>query len=164
MTLREAKNLAIELMTEHGLSYDGWYFKFTHGRKQAGICVWDKSQYNEVGYIGLSKYLIPHMTDEAIEDTILHEIAHAMVGYEHGHNHVWQRQARAIGCNGQRCYEIDELIDHEALATKSKYTLTCPTCGRKSAAHRKLKRSKACGKCCNGYYDPKHKMILTQNY
>ena len=160
MTLREAQTLAIELMTKHNLIEKGWRFKYDNARSRAGVCM----HYRKI--VGLSKYLTPHMKDEKVKDTILHEIAHALVGSGHGHDRVWQRKAIEIGCNGERCYNPrTEMHNYEeTLAVQSKYTLTCPTCGRKSAVHRKPKRSKACGKCCNGRYNEKHKLILTQNY
>lgn len=160
MTLSETKRLANSLIKEHGLTYDGWRFEFDNARRRAGVC-----KYNSKT-IGLSKYLLPHMNEEMIKDTILHEIAHALVGHRHGHDRVWQRQAMAIGCNGKRCYNPQkELANYEeTLAVQSKYTYTCPTCGKKSPAHRSPKRSKSCGKCSHGVYNEKHKLIVTQNY
>lgn len=37
-----------------------------------------------------------------IENTVLHEIAHAMVGNKHHHDRVWRDCAQRIGCNGNR--------------------------------------------------------------
>ena len=45
--------------------------------------------------------------DEAeIEDTLLHEIAHALVGRRHHHDAVWQAKAREIGCSARRCHDV----------------------------------------------------------
>ena len=126
MTLLETKSLAIALMREHGLIYDGWTFAFDNARNRAGVCRHGKK------IIGLSKYLLPYMKPEKVKDTLLHEIAHAMVGAHHGHDIVWQRQAISIGCNGARCYSADEDFNAGAvdeLAVRSKYVLTCPSCG-----------------------------------
>ena len=165
MTLLEAKSLAISLIKEHGLSYDGWSFKFDTARNRAGVC------RHRSKTIGLSKYLLPHMKDDKVKDTLLHEIAHALVGPRHGHDRVWRRQAIAIGCNGARCYDPDTEFHagaSEQLAAQSKYSMSCPNCGRVTAVHRRPKRSKACGVCCKKYsggrYDPKFKMELVQNY
>lgn len=165
MTLQETRRLALDLMREHGLTFDGWTFEFDTARRRLGVCKHRKK------VIGLSSYLLPYTKDEAIEDTILHEIAHALVGPKHGHDRVWQRQAIAIGCNGARCYDPKDDFHAgatEQLATQSKYTLECPNCGKKTAVHRRPKRSKACGKCCKefayGRYDERFKMMVTQNY
>ena len=37
-------------------------------------------------------------------DTILHEMAHALVGQVHGHDAVWQ--AQVLGCSGRRCHDV----------------------------------------------------------
>ena len=165
MTLQEAKTLALELMSEHGLTYDGWRFEFDNARRRAGVCMY----YSKT--ISLSKYLLPYMKDDKVKDTLLHEIAHAMVGSRHGHDRVWQRQAIAIGCNGARCYDAETEFHEgaiEELAAQSKYSMTCSSCGYTVAKHRKPKRSKACGKCCKKYnggqYSEKYKLTLTQNY
>jgi len=165
MTLQEAKTLALELMRKHGITYDGWTFQFDNARRRAGVCKYRSKT------IGLSKYLLPYMKDDKVKDTLLHEIAHAMVGAGHGHDRVWQRQAIAIGCNGARCYNPETEFHAgavEELAVQSKYSITCPKCGRVTAKHRRPKRSQACGKCCNKYsngrYDERFKMVLTQNY
>ena len=160
MTISETKKIAADLMKMHGLTYDGWRFEFDNARRRAGVCKYRSKT------IGISKYLLPHMSAAMVKDTILHEIAHALVGSHHGHDIVWQRQAMAIGCNGKRCYspQRDLANYEETLAVQSKYTLTCPTCGRKTALQRQPKRDRSCGTCSGGTYNPRHKMIVTQNY
>lgn len=37
-----------------------------------------------------------------IQDTVLHEIAHAIVGNKHHHDRVWKDCAQRIGCSGSR--------------------------------------------------------------
>ena len=32
--------------------------------------------------------------------------AHVLVGQAHGHDAVWQAQARALGCSGRRCHDV----------------------------------------------------------
>lgn len=164
MTLPEIKTLAIELMTEHGLIQKGWALRFDNSKRRAGLCNENKR------LIGLSKVIVPSMKDEDILDTILHEIAHALVGCKHGHNKVWQRKAREIGCSGKRCYNDTAFKEgaRETIIAQSKYTLTCPNCGEKQAAHRKFKRKHACYDCCNKYaggkYSEEYEFIITQNY
>lgn len=167
MTLPEIKSLALELMKEHGLIQKGWTLRFDNAKRRAGLCRESKLKGN---YISLSKVVLPLQTDDAVKDTILHEIAHALVGNKHGHNWVWQRKAKEIGCDGQRCYNSSAFVEggKEALIAQAKYTMTCPECGYIIAAHRKPKINKACGKCCNahnnGKYCEKYKLIVTQNY
>ncbi len=53
-------------------------------------------------------------------DTILHEIAHALVGPSHNHDRVWKAKAREIGCNGERC--------HNVKFSPPRYITFCPKC------------------------------------
>ena len=39
-------------------------------------------------------------------DTLLHEIAHAIVGPGHAHDAVWQTAARRIDCKAKRCSTV----------------------------------------------------------
>ena len=166
MTICEIHNLATNLMKEHGLVEKGWILKWDNAKNRAGQCGIKRG----IKYISLSKVVLPLHTDKSIKDTILHEIAHALAGIHNGHNHVWKRVALQIGCNAQRCYDDSSFKQgaKEALIAQSKYTLTCPNCGKKRPAHRKHKRISACGECCKKYnggkYDEKFKWIVIQNY
>ena len=106
------------------------------------------------------------MKDDHVIDTLLHEIAHALVGHKHGHDAVWRRKALQIGCNGKRCYSEDSFKEEgkELLVKQSKYTLTCPTCKKQSAMHKRPKVNRSCSNCSNGRYNPIHKLEVTQNY
>ena len=89
---------ARELLARHQLSL--WSFQFDNGRKRAGCC-----QYG-TQVISLSYEFAKHAPEEEILDTILHEIAHALVGKAHHHDAVWRATAIAIGCSGRRCHEL----------------------------------------------------------
>ncbi|MFH1007211.1 MAG: SprT-like domain-containing protein [Candidatus Latescibacterota bacterium] len=89
---------ARELMTQHGLL--GWSFQFDHGRRRAGCC-----QY-QTQVISLSSEYAKYDSDAGVEDTILHEIAHALAGKEHHHDAIWRAQAIRIGCSGKRCHTL----------------------------------------------------------
>jgi predicted SprT family Zn-dependent metalloprotease len=78
----------------------GWSFQFDHATKRAGCC------HYQTRVISLAYAYARAAADEAIDDTLLHEIAHALVGKAHGHDQVWQAQAIALSCTGQRCHDI----------------------------------------------------------
>ena len=40
--------------------------------------------------------------EEELIDTVLHEVAHALVGPEHNHDRVWKLAAMRIGCTADR--------------------------------------------------------------
>ena len=44
---------------------------------------------------------------DQVRDTILHEIAHALVGPGHGHDAVWKRKCREVGARPERCGQAD---------------------------------------------------------
>ena len=161
MTPIEAKKLVLDLMTEHKLLDDGWYFRFNNSRTIAGQC---NHTYKE---INLSKFLLPHMLDSSIKNTILHEIAHALVGYSHGHDSVWRRKALEIGCDGNRCYNQKNSFksgSKDTIIKSSKYNLTCKTCGYTVAKHRKPKNDFSCSSCNPNGFNPDNLMVLTKNY
>jgi len=85
-------------MAAHAL--EGWSFQFDHATRRAGCCNYDTR------VISLAQAYARSATEADLTDTILHEIAHALVGQVHGHDAVWQAQARALGCSGRRCHDV----------------------------------------------------------
>ncbi|MGB3454048.1 MAG: SprT-like domain-containing protein [Moheibacter sp.] len=94
--LAEIEKLAIELMNKHGVGH----FKFKYGRSRtyAGNC----SSSSQT--IRLSIRFVLKNDIERIKNTILHEIAHATVGAEHGHRKVWQDKAKELGVTWTKNY------------------------------------------------------------
>ncbi len=97
--LRDAFALAEYLLEVHGL--DDWEVAYDNAKRRAGICRFGERT------LGLSAPLTAVHSDEDVRDTILHEIAHALVGPQHGHDATWEARARAIGCSGARCVSPD---------------------------------------------------------
>ena len=96
--LQQALDMAAVLMVEHGLQ--GWSVTLDHARRRAGQCAYTNKR------ISLSRHYVRHAEDTHIRDTILHEIAHALVGPKHGHDAVWRQKAREIGCTANRCHTL----------------------------------------------------------
>src|SRR4051794_40057748 len=88
------RQLALERMTQHGLH--GWSFAFNRRKRAMGLCRYSRKT------IELSIYLVDRNGFEEILDTILHEIAHALVGPCHGHDAVWKAKCREVGAKPQR--------------------------------------------------------------
>ena len=149
MELQEAKKLTLSLMSDHKLNH--WSFKWHNQKTCYGTC------YHSRMAIGLSKVLVPQMSIEAVTNTILHEIAHALVGGGYGHGYVWQRKAIEIGCDGNRTNDHDVEVE-------PKYIAICSGCGKRFTAHRKLKRSHWCIKCNNKRFDPEMKLQYVQQF
>ena len=139
MELFEANQLAKLLMTKHGLLLKGWRFEFDRSKRRFGACRHGSKR------ITLSTELTLLNDEKTVKDTILHEIAHALVGFSHGHDWVWKMKALEIGCNGEIYYDTKEVITPE-----SKYKAVCTSCGHIFKKHRLPKARKSCGFC-----DPK---------
>lgn len=99
MDTLNAAFMARSLMVEHGLS--GWTFKWDGAKRRAGQCNYTKRT------ISLSRPLTALHDESKVRDTVLHEIAHALVGAGNGHNGVWRRKAIEIGSDGKRCFASD---------------------------------------------------------
>jgi len=102
MELRQAKQLATRLMVEHGVAPS--LFKFTNGKCQLGSCKWRRIFCGEptLQSIGLSRFLVVLNDEEEIRLTMLHEIAHALVGCDHGHDSTWKLKVMEIGGDPSR--------------------------------------------------------------
>jgi len=123
--------MAMGLVSEHGLKK--WKFKFDHSTRRAGCC-----NYREQ-MISISFDLARNASDEDIHDTILHEIAHALVGKKHNHDAIWKAKAREIGCSGERC--------HRLVFSPPRYHVTCENKCWTQTAERRNRRlvCRTCG-------------------
>jgi predicted SprT family Zn-dependent metalloprotease len=79
---------------------EGWSFQCDHATQRAGCCTY------QTQVISLAHAYARVAPDADIDDTLLHEIAHALVGQAHGHDQVWQATAVALGCSGRRCHDV----------------------------------------------------------
>ena len=130
---------ARRLVREHGLA--GWTVRLDRAKTRAGVCRFARRE------IGLSAPLTRLHSPEEVRDTILHEIAHALVGPEHGHDAVWRAKAREIGCSGERC------VSQDSPTVRGDWLGTCPA-GHTVARHRRPKRVRSCSRCTPGRFDP----------
>ena len=82
MDLRDAFAMAEYLLEVHGL--DDWDVSYNSAKRRAGICHFAEQT------LGLSAPLTAVHSEEDVRDTILHEIAHALVGPAHAHDATWR--------------------------------------------------------------------------
>src|SRR5947209_15308840 len=90
----EVQKLAGDLLAAHGL--DGWTFAFNRRKRAMGYCYYGSKT------VELSVYFVESNPDAVIRDTLLHEIAHALVGPEHGHDRAWKEKCLELGAKPER--------------------------------------------------------------
>ncbi len=137
--LTTAKTLATALMARHGLA--GWAFAFNTNVRRAGVCRYPTR--GRPGRIELSKHYVLRNPESEVRDTILHEIAHALVGPGHGHDEGWKAKCVEVGARPERCY------GEEVEMPKGRWRATCGSCGREHDRHRRPKQLTGwhCRKC-----------------
>lgn len=139
METKATQTLANELMSLHGLIAQGWKFKLDGAPKRFGVC------RHHLKTISMSRVLVELNEEPKVKDTILHEIAHALVSPGHKHDSVWRAKAIEIGCNGEQYYNAPGKPADTIVYTPWK--LVCPHCKRESGRVKKTETAYACGKC-----------------
>lgn len=116
-----------EMMKKHKL--EDWTFKWN---KRSKTCGGQCNHDDKIIQVTL-KYALT-CSEEDYKNTLLHEIAHALVGKGHGHDKVWKEKAKSIGCNGETCHTVE--------FTEYKYKVTCKCVDRVEGYHRMCKSVK----------------------
>jgi predicted SprT family Zn-dependent metalloprotease len=137
MELLEAKDIAQRLIDFHGLTARGWAFRFNKNKRRLGVCKQDDRR------IELSEHYVLRNDREHIIDTILHEIAHALVGTQHGHDDIWKAMCKRIGASPSSCSST-------AVMPEGYWQAKCPGCATVFTRHRRPRRLRgrycvACG-------------------
>jgi len=130
--LRIIEGMARKILEEHALHQ--WSFQFDWSQKRAGMC--------NLGLqvISISVRLCMKEKLAEVRNTILHEVAHAIVGPRHHHDAVWYDTAMRIGCSASRT--------HSYTFAEPKYIIVCPNyhwvqTGQKKMRHRVCKQCRA---------------------
>ena len=137
-TIEAARDRVEDLIEDHSLY--GWTFVIDHAKNRVGQCRYTSKE------IGISLSHLQYGTPEAIEDTITHEIAHAIAGHGEGHGPRWASVHRSLGGSAEKYADRDEG------APTYRYEAVCAHCNKTALARRwrvsaKLKDAKhpACG-------------------
>lgn len=154
MKLTEAAMLALDEMDRWNL--DDWCFGWDNAKRRFGRCNYQRRE------ITLSRTLVALNDEAQVTDTIRHEIAHALAGYEAGHGPLWRAFAVKVGANPKRCYEAAAVVTPVA-----PWLLLCDTCGQTYERHRRTKTKAACRVCCDRYaggrFDARYEMRWVRN-
>lgn len=132
MNVSSALRLARQLLDEHGLT--DWRVELDRAKTRAGQC-----RYGD-RTITLSRHLTALHDEAEVRDTILHEVAHALVGPNHGHDAVWRRAAARIGGSAQR------QVSPESARVPGRWVGRCPN-GHEVTRHRAPRGVLLCGAC-----------------
>jgi predicted SprT family Zn-dependent metalloprotease len=100
--LAKAEALAEELLAQHLPHMCGlgkWTFSWNTRVRALGVC-----KYN-IEEIQLSKQWTLATPWEEVDDTIRHEIAHAIAGYRAAHGEEWKRAAVLVGARPEATYK-----------------------------------------------------------
>jgi Superfamily II DNA/RNA helicases, SNF2 family len=125
----EATQLFLKLKAQCALPQE-WSLEYNKSPNKLGAC------WHQQKKIVLSVYLLNSREKSEVGDTLLHEIAHALVGPGHNHDDTWKETAKSIGCTGMICGQmhIDQVRSvSPAEQTGKKHvaplTKKCPVCG-----------------------------------
>lgn len=132
MDLFDAEILAKTLISEFVPLYS---FSWDNSKKRFGCCYYTQRT------ITMSRHLTPLRTNKAVQQTIMHEIAHALHPGD-GHGKLWKAQMRAFGLPDARCPSDD--VDVSSIAN---WRAGCKACGKVYYMIRKPRIAKACSPC-----------------
>lgn len=131
----DAQQMCDKKLQEYGLYQKGWRTVFTKSEQYIGRC-WQDAKRIELSLIHLNS-----RSEADLFDTILHEIAHALVGPDKGHGEEWKSKCIEIGLSNPTQCGLGVNSDNgraiQPSETKPKRQFhrldkTCPTCGKKA--------------------------------
>lgn len=109
MDLIKAENIAKRKMREH--LDNTWSFAWNNHKTTHGVCSYTKKT------IYLSRFATGLSPEKDVLDTILHEIGHAIAGWQAGHGPKWKAACRTIGLlNPQRCKDLNAPTEQKETA------------------------------------------------
>ena len=133
MELDDVRKLVNELFTKYKIK--NWNFEFFTKKKSLGMCDFNTKTL----YIGLQYCAVND--EKRIRNTLLHEVAHILVGLKNGHNFIWRRKCVEIGGDGERLTQTDKIV------ATYKHQYKCPACNTIYPTHKRLSTIGFCSKC-----------------
>lgn len=84
------------MMEEHGLIEAGWRFRFDKATSRLGACHFHKKE------ISISRLMTQYADEETVLQTLIHEVAHALLPSNVHHGKAWKAMAASLGYTGER--------------------------------------------------------------
>jgi hypothetical protein len=106
-----AHTLALALIERHGLT--GWSFTLHSRTSAVGMAHYARKE------LSIAAVLLPSLTDDEVEQVLLHEVAHALRPNSK-HDRMWLATARSIGYRGARQHELSAASQQLLLPHRSK--------------------------------------------
>ncbi len=135
MKLNDAKVLGDSYLK--GFKLDNWKIEFQNKYHILATCYHAPAQV-----IKLSKWYVNLNDRDEISETLLHEIAHALVGSGLGHGHTWIKKAKEIGVINPTTRRDSSIFNRP----KPNYTGKC-SCSNKFGRIKKRKSNGFCSNC-----------------
>lgn len=129
-------DLAHQLFQQHGLV--NYSFGFDRAVRRAGLCDFRNRR------ITLSRHLVANSSLDEIEQVLLHEIAHALVGQAAGHGADWKAAAKRIG------YRFERVDWNRMSQSANRYIGRCPA-GHEHIRMRKPNGARSCRRCASSF-------------
>jgi hypothetical protein len=127
-----AVGIASQLLCKHKLF--AWRVGLKPLKNRLGQCEYGPK------LIILSEFHVENNPDWMIKDTIFHEVAHALAGWEARHGPIWKATAARLGAIPKACSK-------PARTPEGRYQAGCPSCKRVYHRHRKPKGLVCCPRC-----------------
>ena len=135
MEMSDAKVLGDSYLK--GFKLDNWKIKFQNKYHILATCYHAPAQV-----IKLSKWYVKSNSSNEISKTLLHEIAHALVGSGLGHGNTWSEKAKEIGIINPSAHRDESTFNRP----ESNYTGKC-NCPTKFKGQKKRKSNGFCSVC-----------------
>ena len=125
MDIQKSMDYCKELLSQH-LPDKKWEVVAGNTKKAIGRCHYRQGMI----VVELSTFFWDHLTDEGANDTVRHEVAHAICGPGHGHGSKWKATARMLGARPEGSSGDWKFKpgSKSKISKSYKYTLTCMSC------------------------------------
>jgi len=122
-----AAQMARRLMSEFKLHKWGWRFGWlqSNARTTLGRCLFDQR------IIKLNPNYVEMNNETNVENTIRHEIAHAICGFQAGHGPEWRTMATKVGARPNKYTLKSEVKVRPANRQRKNWMAICPSCEAK---------------------------------
>jgi len=104
MTITQSEEYTIQLLKQYlPNDWQNWKVHFFYSNKVLGRCY----RYRKV--IELSLWAIQNTTSESVQETIKHEVAHAVANAQYGfcgHSILWKSVCHRIGCSPEEYSKV----------------------------------------------------------